>query len=544
MGASPEAGTYLSQKLRANRGADRRIRGMAERSVLASAPMKVFARVPIELWVRYLPLALVVSYLSLTVVLFAFGPWRYPVNDGARVYGFLFLAHLALAVGYLTAPRRATLHVVGSDAVSHLVKVCLAVTLLLLVPTSLLNTGSPVPNIVAGILDPGAVYARSIELRSARPLLTVVAYIRILVGPLLFLLFPLLVVYWGVLSARIRIAGVFALAFVVATYVAMGVNKGIADMLGLFPPLVLVAYLARKLILTRAQWTRVSVGWLVAVFLFLCFFAGTQMTRAGSATEHGNLPAGVTKTIAPATSPSPATTSVTASPTLAVGTATPVAALPTPIATPATFPGGVRRIFVDYDHALVRYLPSGALRTGAVGLSFYVTHGYYALYLSLDKPFVPMFGVGHSIFLTQQAVRVTGNEQIGKLSYPKRIEEDGWDALGLWSSIYPWIASDVSFPGTIVVVFLIGRLFALAWFDALSGRNPFAYGMLAQFAVMFFYFPANNQTSQFGEGFTAFWAILIAWLITRNRSLPVLSRTRTTQIGDPATATSTALGAE
>jgi hypothetical protein len=181
----------------------------------------------------------------------------------------------------------------------------------------------------------------------------------------------------------------------------------------------------------------------------------------------------------------------------------------------------------------VRYLPSGAMRTGTVALSFYLTHGYYGLYLSLEKPFVPMFGVGHSLFLTQQAVRVTGNEQIGKLSYPRRIEEDGWDALGLWSSIYPWIASDVSFPGTVLVVFLIGRLAALAWFDCLSGRNPFAYGMLAQFAMMFLYFPANNQTSQFGEGFTAFWGILIAWLVTRNRTLPVLSRTKTVQIGSP-----------
>ena len=152
-------------------------------------------------------------------------------------------------------------------------------------------------------------------------------------------------------------------------------------------------------------------------------------------------------------------------------------------------------ILVDYDNGVVRYLPSGSLRTGVVGLSFYVTHGYYGLYLSLDKPFVPMFGVGHSLFLTQQAVRLTGNEQIAMMSYPKRIEEDGWDALGLWSTIYPWIASDVSFPGTVAVVFLIGRLFALAWYDALSGRNPFAYGMLAQFAIMLFYFPANNQTS-------------------------------------------------
>jgi hypothetical protein len=494
------------------------------------------APVSTDRWVRYLPLALVLGYLSLSVVLFAFGPWQYPVADGARLYVFLLLAHFALAVGYVTAPARPALHAIGNSTASRVVKVCLAATLLLLVPTSLLNTGSPLPDVIAGILDPGAVYARSIELRAERPLLTVVAYIRILVGPLLFLLFPLLVVYWSVLSVRVRLLGVFALAFVVATYVAMGVNKGIAEMLGLFPPLVLVSYLAGKLTLTRTQWARLVAGWLVAVGLFLGFFAATQATRTGSASEHGSLPAGVTRTIAPAASrsPTPTGTSVTATPV--GGSATPAptqirTATPSPTAAP-TFPGGVRRIPVNYEHALVRDLPAGPMRTGVVGLVFSVTHGYYALYLSLDKPFVPMFGVGHSMFLTQQAVRLTGNEQIGNLSYPKRIEEDGWDALGLWSSIYPWIASDVSFPGTIVVVLLIGLLFALAWYDALSGRNPFAYGVLAQFAIMLLYFPANNQTSQFGEGFTAFWAILIAWLITRNRSLPAASQTAPLHIGN------------
>jgi len=236
------------------------------------------------------------------------------------------------------------------------------------------------------------------------------------------------------------------------------------------------------------------------VSLFLSFFAATQTTRAGSVSEYGHLPAGVAVTQPPAQPPTE----------------------PVVPAAPTTFPGGLRGINVDYGNILVRSLQPGSVRTGIVGLSFYVSHGYYALYLSLQKPFVPMFGVGNSIFLTQQAVRITGNQEIGKLSYPKRIEEDGWDALGLWSSIYPWIASDVSFPGTILVVLLIGRLLALAWSDARSGQNPFAYGMLAQFVIMLLYFPANNQTLQFGEGFTAFWAILVLWLVTRSRRVALL----------------------
>ena len=84
-----------------------------------------------------------------------------------------------------------------------------------------------------------------------------------------------------------------------------------------------------------------------------------------------------------------------------------------------------------------------------------------------------------------------------------------------WSSIYPWLASDVSFLGVIVVVFLVGRLFAMAWLDTLAGQNPWAVAMLALLLIMLFYFPANNQTMQNGEAFTSFYGVLAAWLYTR-----------------------------
>jgi hypothetical protein len=464
--------------------------------------------------VGYLPLVFFLLYLNFTVVLFAFGPWRYPVADGRLLYGFLLLAHLALAGGYLTARWHVPSANFSRGPISFLVKLCLVVTLVLLIPTSLLNTGSPLPNIVAGFLEPGVAYARSLALRDTRAFIFV-SYVRIFCGPLLFLLFPLLVVYWKDVSIRVRVLGSFALGFVAATYVAMGVNKGLADMLGLFPTLVLTAYFSRRLVLSKLRWVAVAAGWLLAVGLFAWFFGATQITRAGSASEYGSLPAA---------SPKPtASSAILPTPTPNASPTTPN--VDTLAASTARYPGGLTAISVDYDHPLVRKLPS-TLRTAVVGASSYLTQGYYALYLSLDKPFVPMFGVGNSIFLTQQAVRITGNQNIARMSYPSRIEEDGWDALGRWSSIYPWIASDVSFPGTIVVVFLIGRLFAIAWRDALSGRNPFAFAIFAQFVIMLFYFPANNQTSQFGEGFTAFWAILIAWLLTRNRAIPIrLSRT-------------------
>jgi len=474
----------------------------------------------------YFPLAFFLIYLTFTVALFAFGPWRYPVADGRVLYGFLLLAHLALAGGYLSAHWNVPGRSFSRAAVSRLVKLCLVVALVLLVPTSLLDTGSPIPNVIAGVVHPGVAYARSLQLRSERAFIYV-SYIRIVMGPLLFLLLPLLVIYWQDLTNRIRILGLVAVAFGVAISIAEGVNKGLADPLMLFPVLALAAYFSRRLQLSKTRWIVIGVGWLLAAGLFAAYFGSTQATRAGSASAYGSLPAATVSpspfappsptaspTARPTSSPAPPP-SPTAAPTPSL-TPSPTAA-PTPSLTPspATYPGGVEAIKVDYGNPIFRVLPR-SLRTTAVGATSYVTQGYFALYLSLKEPFVPMFGVGNSLFLTQQAVRITGNPKIADMSYPSRIQKYGWDALGRWSSIYPWIASDVSFPGTIVVVFLIGRFFAIAWFDALSSRNPYAFGMVALFAIMLFYFPANNQTTQFGEGFTAFWGILAAWLLTRN----------------------------
>ena len=112
---------------------------------------------------------------------------------------------------------------------------------------------------------------------------------------------------------------------------------------------------------------------------------------------------------------------------------------------------------------------------------------------------------------------VVQTSQIEEMPYPIRNGEDGWDGMVQWSTIYPWIASDVSFPGTLLVVFMIGYVFALSWIDTLNDSNPYAVAVFAQFLIMLFYFPANNQVMQSGEAFFGFYGLLLAWLYTRKK---------------------------
>src|SRR5207253_4426648 len=130
----------------------------------------------------------------------------YPLVDATGLYVFLTLAQSALLVGYLTVRWQPPAgRVVPGPA---LFMPSLVVTLLLLIPTALLNTGQAVPDVLRGIVDPGGAYARSLELRQTRSAFTIVAYVRIFAGPLLSMLLPLLVVFWRDLNFPARVGGV------------------------------------------------------------------------------------------------------------------------------------------------------------------------------------------------------------------------------------------------------------------------------------------------------------------------------------------------
>ncbi len=424
-------------------------------------------------WLRIFPIIFFMIYLSATVLFFAAGPFQYPVDNPGSLYTFLVLVHIALFAGYWGSAFGWPRSYFGKWRVSQLLYWSAAASLLLLLPTSLVRTGSLIPNIVSGLANPGEAYARTASIAAQPEGLPTIEYMRIFAGPMLGLLLPLTVFYWARLSTRTRIMGVAGILGTVALFIGMGTNKAIADTVLLLPWMTFAGYKAGVLPLNRQRIVAIAACGVAAFILFLAFFAAGMLGREGSPVSVGFFPATGSK--------------------------------------------------VDTENVLIRQL--GETPTAVVlGLDIYLTPGYYALSLALREPFVPMFGVGNSTFLYRQAARLTGDNEILKAPYPVRIEKYGWDSDGLWSSIYPWIASDVSFPGTIVIVYLIGRLFALAWLDTLAGANPFAVVMFSQFLIMLFYFPANNQLLQSGEGFAAFWVTLFLWWRTRRPAQPLSAR--------------------
>lgn len=168
------------------------------------------------------------------------------------------------------------------------------------------------------------------------------------------------------------------------------------------------------------------------------------------------------------------------------------------------------------DHWTISWLPSG-LKVGFALLSFYVSHGYYGLYLALNLPFEWAKGLGSSFVVRDLMARYFATEPlVAGVSYPERMEVAfGWSGYVHWTTIFPWLASDFTFVGAIAVLALFIRLYAGMWKQALSTDNGLSFALFSMLNIMLVYIPANNQLFQTRPVMLAFILLLIMHAVVR-----------------------------
>lgn len=149
-----------------------------------------------------------------------------------------------------------------------------------------------------------------------------------------------------------------------------------------------------------------------------------------------------------------------------------------------------------------------------ISFSSYLTQGYYGMSLALTESWTPMCGVGNSMFLVDFiSEHIT---DIDSYTYSKKIEHYGWDSDMHWATMYTWLANDVSFYGVIVIMGLIGFLFAIIYKDALETENPFAKALLFYFILMLLFIPCNNQLAQSSSTLFSFVFLIGCWAFSKH----------------------------
>jgi hypothetical protein len=143
----------------------------------------------------------------------------------------------------------------------------------------------------------------------------------------------------------------------------------------------------------------------------------------------------------------------------------------------------------------------GRVGFGVVMACKYVSHGYTGLALAMELPFEWTYGLGWSKGLQVMLRDYLGGPDLFDRSYLVRNEAtNDWPALWWWSTIFPWIASDTTFFGTVLVMLVVGFAIGRLWTGIVISGDPLGFALLGQLFVLVFMFPANNALAQSIDG--------------------------------------------
>lgn len=165
----------------------------------------------------------------------------------------------------------------------------------------------------------------------------------------------------------------------------------------------------------------------------------------------------------------------------------------------------------DLDHAVFEVF--GDRRGFALtAFSGYLSGGYLGLSLSFEQPFEWTYGFGHSYAMTVLFGKLIGLPISVEDSYPYRVgETTGW-GVSKWHSVFPWLASDLSFPGVLVFFFFFAFVYGKCWREAVIYHNPLSVLLFAVLNLGLVFVPANNQLFHTPESFIAVVSIFFMWL--------------------------------
>lgn len=136
----------------------------------------------------------------------------------------------------------------------------------------------------------------------------------------------------------------------------------------------------------------------------------------------------------------------------------------------------------------------------------YPSHGYLGLSYSMSVPFEFSGGAGVSQAFESYRYQYLGGIDNTLTTYPFRSERvTGWPAGLFWSTIFPWLASDMTFFLIPFFMAAMGAIFARLWVRCLYGADVLALTALGQFFVFIAFIPANNQVMLTRQGF---WVVL------------------------------------
>lgn len=414
---------------------------------------------------RWFPLCAFIAYMVVTFLFALAGPINYPSVSWGKVALYVGLSLVFFFVGYRSRvmPKPAG----RSDSrlekrLQHLMLLGVGLKSILVIIAIAMAMSSGRVMVEKLVSNPGEVYREAHEVKDADET-SVIGQLEVLIAPLWYLALPLGFHYYRKLSFTGRALYVCSIGLsIFKAFGVTGTQKPIGDVV-----MVLSGVLILHAVLAGVRLKKIiKTGALVAL-IFTVFVMWNQDSRL-TAYDANNLPE-------------------------------------------------TDLIYLDTTHPLIESLPPRLGLLVAIVIS-YPSVGYAGLSHCFGLPFEWTYGIGSSFALSSYADQYLGIEAILNNTYPLRAQDDtGWPSMMLWETIYPWLASDMTYPGVLLFCYFLGRFYATVWLESILFRNPLSIIAFCYANIMLLFFPSNNQLFQTRESTFAVLVLLVVWAMYHNK---------------------------
>lgn len=169
--------------------------------------------------------------------------------------------------------------------------------------------------------------------------------------------------------------------------------------------------------------------------------------------------------------------------------------------------------YFDTDHIIFKIFGQKIGFGLAMLLSGYLSIGYHGLSLCFDIPFDWSYGIGNSYVLSKFFNEVLGTDNIYNRTYLAKLTQYyGISGTSTWHTIFPWLASDFTFPGTLILFIFIGYIWHYTWCEILAYKNPFSIVIFSTITLGMIFIPANNQLFHGIDTFISTVFVIVFWL--------------------------------
>jgi len=285
---------------------------------------------------------------------------------------------------------------------------------------------------------------------------------------------PIAVLYWEKFKKSFKIILFVTASINAITWLSMGTNKGLGDLLILFMFSFLYKTIAFYSSDLKKYMIRFTLICLIPIIIFFTIFTLTQQQRSGFS--------GYTAE--------------------------------------SVYTNTILHRYVTYDENNIILSIFGDVGKNAILSSYgYVSMGYFGLAKCLELPFEWTYGMGHSRALTSYVDQYFGYDSENKNYLIRNERKTGWPAGMFWSTVFPWLASDLTFPGVALFMFFVGAFFCTVWKRFLIHRDFISLVVLCQITIFIIYIPANNQLFQSRMSFFGSISILIIYVFSSKKSI-------------------------